>query len=915
MLDNRFHNSGSSTRRAVDSTTNSFSKEFEDNPTLIYRSDSLPLSTMSTAEYGELLYPLRFLQEVPNGTETDPTGSPVAPIDSEIIRSTLRTYGSIYLVLIVIFCFVRNRYPRVYNVRSWAPDIESDLAQNFFGSISWFWKVWIVGDDDFRDNNGMDALCFVRVLRFGLRLSLVGAFNSIWLLPVYATSPVSESNDHITDPLAMLTAGYIPPGSNIFIATVIATYIHFGSMMYLLLKEFKWFTENRHKYLSSLEPRSYTVYVSHIPAEYRSSAKLLEYFRSCFSYDAVIEAQVALKIPILEKQFAIREKLVNKLEHAINVNEITGKTPMHRSILGGIAKKVNSIETYTDELEEVNAEIKRLIIDIEQRNNPISGTQLLLSERSFARDAQSEVAPSGSLSSYSDILATERSRYESRVSELSEGVPNVVENTPLNSNSERDFSGHIFSTVRSATGKVKSVAGGAAASGLSFVFRGEDGEPREAGFVTFANLKTTQAALQQIHNEVPFAMEVAEAPQPDDIFWGNVGKSHQSLQIGKLLSFIWTSLLCLLWTIPVAAIASLTEVNSLKGTLPFLAAWSEAWPSLDLVLAQIAPLALILVNMLLPFLLGQFSKMEGPVSSSVLEASLFFKLAMFAIIQTFFVSTFSGSVMSEITNILNNPTSVVDLLANSIPGQSSYFMQILFVKTFLGQGLELVRVVPVAIAGIRSIVGPNLTEKERNSPWIGLSPLASPGEFGFADVLSNSILYFMVVFVYGTIAPVTNWFMAFCFALMISGYRNQLIFIYPPTPDSGGQLWIQFFGISQTMVLIAEIAIFGFLGLKKAALAVSFMVPLIVITILFNFYVRQKHFLVSLHLPSRTALKKDLQNQKDGPLDMSFVRGAYVQEALKSKEPIYPENSIMFREMELQQSAFMTPPGSETDLS
>lgn len=860
---------------------------------------------MASLEFDELADLPRFLAGGSNSTGVNTTNALVPPNDSAVVISTLRTYGSIYLILIVIFCILRNRFPRTYNVRSWAPDIQTGLAKDFFGSVSWCWRVWFVGDDDFREQCGMDALSFVRILRFGLRLAFVGAFNSVWLIPVYGTSPIIEANEHITDPLAMLTVGYVPAGSPRFIATVIAAYIQFGVMMYLLLKEFEWFTENRHKYLMALEPRNYTVYVSHIPAEYRSSAKLADYFRSCFSPGAVLEAHIALKIPRLEKQFKIREKLVNKLEHALNVKEVTGRNPTHLSILAGRTTKVDSIETYSDELQQMNEEIECQVLGIEERNNPMS----------FREDIEAEggsILYNGSLGGGESIssLGIDRQRLEPKLAGLYEDIPEVDESKPLSSSSMA-LSGHLLTTVKSATEKLKSAAGDAAASGLSLILRQQDGEPREAGFVTFTGVKTTQAALQQIHHEMPFCMEVAEAPQPDDIFWGNVGKPHATLQLGKLLSVGLTALLCLVWTVPIAFIASLTEVQSLKGTVPFLAEWSEAWPPLDVVLAQLAPLILILVKMLLPFLLGVFSKMEGPVSSSVLETSLFFKLAMFAIIQTFFVSTFSGSITSELTNILENPASVVDLLANSIPGQSSYFMQILFVQTFLGQGLELLRVIPVAKAAIRSRVGPNLTEKERNTSWLGLSPLADPGDFGFADTLSNGILYFMVVFVYGTLAPVTNWFLALCFILMISGYRNQLIFIYPPTPDSGGQLWIQFFRISQTMVLIAEVTIIGFLALKKAAIAVPLMIPLIISTILFNFYIGQRHFLVSQHLPSRAALKKDLQNQEEGRLDMSFVRGEYLQEALKSKEAIYPENSRMFLQMELRQSDFMTPPGSE----
>ena len=56
---------------------------------------------------------------------------------------------------------------------------------------------------------------------------------------------------------------------------------------------------------------------------------------------------------------------------------------------------------------------------------------------------------------------------------------------------------------------------------------------------------------------------------------------------------------------------------------------------------------------------------EGPVSGSVVEASLFVKLSAFMIIQTFFVSAISGGLMEEISGILNDPLSTIDLLATS----------------------------------------------------------------------------------------------------------------------------------------------------------------------------------------------------------------------------------------------------------
>ena len=47
------------------------------------------------------------------------------------------------------------------------------------------------------------------------------------------------------------------------------------------------------------------------------------------------------------------------------------------------------------------------------------------------------------------------------------------------------------------------------------------------------------------------------------------------------------------------------------------------------------------------------------------------------IIQTFFVSTISGTITSELTNILRNPESVVTFLANSLPGKSVMYQTLL----------------------------------------------------------------------------------------------------------------------------------------------------------------------------------------------------------------------------------------------
>ena len=167
-------------------------------------------------------------------------------------------------------------------------------------------------------------------------------------------------------------------------------------------------------------------------------------------------------------------------------------------------------------------------------------------------------------------------------------------------------------------------------------------------------------------------MEVFPAPDPDEILWGNVGREHHDLQMGLLLSVFASTVLCLFWTIPVAFVSSLSNLDALRNELPSLDKLLEAAPFLTPLFELLAPQLLVLLNSLLPFLLSFCSSLEGHVSKSVKESSTFVKLAWFVIIQTFFVSTISGAIWQEIQRLISQPKTIIDLLAQSLPAQVSW---------------------------------------------------------------------------------------------------------------------------------------------------------------------------------------------------------------------------------------------------
>ena len=110
-------------------------------------------------------------------------------------------------------------------------------------------------------------------------------------------------------------------------------------------------------------------------------------------------------------------------------------------------------------------------------------------------------------------------------------------------------------------------------------------------------------------------------------------------------------------------IATLSSVEGLTGVIPKLGDLLEKAPWIEMFLAQLAPLLINIANALLKVLLRMFSGLEGPISGSEISALTFSKLSAFMIIQTFFVSAISGSLVSQITAMIENPTKIVSLVS------------------------------------------------------------------------------------------------------------------------------------------------------------------------------------------------------------------------------------------------------------
>ena len=81
--------------------------------------------------------------------------------------------------------------------------------------------------------------------------------------------------------------------------------------------------------------------------------------------------------------------------------------------------------------------------------------------------------------------------------------------------------------------------------------------------------------------------------------------------MGRLASFGLSSVICLFWTVPTSFVAGLSSVDALRNEVKFIDDLLNAAPALEPIFALLAPQFLVMLNALLPIILGYVTTFEG----------------------------------------------------------------------------------------------------------------------------------------------------------------------------------------------------------------------------------------------------------------------------------------------------------------
>ncbi|KAH9328269.1 hypothetical protein KI387_000377, partial [Taxus chinensis] len=196
----------------------------------------------------------------------------------------------------------------------------------------------------------------------------------------------------------------------------------------------------------------------------------------------------------------------------------------------------------------------------------------------------------------------------------------------------------------------------------------------EAAFIIFKSRPAAAAASQVVHSQLTDIWTVMPAPEPRQVVWKNLSISFYQRVIREKIVYIIVFLTVVFYMIPITFVSAFTTLDNLRKLLPFLK-WVVEKKALKSILEAYLPqIALLLFLAFLPALLLMLSTAEGIPSQSHVVRSASGKYFYFIVFNVFLGVTIGGTLFDSIKKIQKDPSSVITILASSLPKTASFFI-------------------------------------------------------------------------------------------------------------------------------------------------------------------------------------------------------------------------------------------------
>ncbi|OUM63314.1 hypothetical protein PIROE2DRAFT_10155 [Piromyces sp. E2] len=387
--------------------------------------------------------------------------------------------------------------------------------------------------------------------------------------------------------------------------------------------------------------------------------------------------------------------------------------------------------------------------------------------------------------------------------------------------------------------------------------------PTPVAFVTFESPISAVSAQCLIHQQ-PFKCQTKLAPEPRDIYWKNISDTLAHPYV-KLLRSVGVAvalvLLILLWTIPVAFISSLINLDTIYSVFPSLGkVVSGLGPTVANTAKNIIPITVLSIWLsFLPDILQKFSELQGIETYSWIEQSLLSKYFFYQLFNILLIFTVVGTIFKTITEILNDPKSIIRILAEQFPKVSPFFMNYVILQGFLCLPLQLINPGSFIMNLILRLFKFCKTPREYSN---ASDPVIISLNYGYHYTIP--LLIFVIALTYSCIAPLILIFGCLYFVIAYIIYKYQFLYIHYPKYETYGRYAPMLVNRCMAGLIIFQITMVGIISLKTESLYGIYVGPLIPLSLLAVWWFKKAFeghvTFLSLETISKMAIEKDIIN-------------------------------------------------------
>ncbi|KAF8108042.1 hypothetical protein N665_0115s0054 [Sinapis alba] len=416
-------------------------------------------------------------------------------------------------------------------------------------------------------------------------------------------------------------------------------------------------------------------------------------------------------------------------------------------------------------------------------------------------------------------------------------------------------------------------------------------EERPVAFVFFKSRYDALVASEVLQTSNPMLWVADLAPEPHDVYWKNLKVPYRQLWMRKIATLVGAVAFMFVFLLPVTGIQGMTQLNTISKNFPFLRGILKGNFMNRVITGYLPSVILVLFFYTVPPLMMYFSTLEGCISRSLRKRSACIRVVYFTIWNVFFVNILSGSVIRQLS-IFSSVKDLPAQLAKAVPTQAGFFMTYCFTSGWAGLACEIIQ--PVGL--IWNLIS-RVIVKNKDASYETL-------RFPYHIEIPRLLLFGLLGFTNSVIAPLILPFLLIYFFLAYLIYKNQIINVYITKYESGGQYWPIFHNTTIFSLVLSQVIALGFFGLKLSTVASGFTIPLILLTLLFSEYCRQRFAPIFQKYPAEMLIAMDRADEITGKMEElhNNLKAAYSQIPLCSQESSKAGCSPPCSDQELQAS-------------